>query len=77
MNSDALRNKIYQTVTGTGGNLESTKQAIASLSDTDLFIWLSEQDNSIRYHLALELDIPLQHLDNTCSTLEQIRDQLS
>ena len=54
-----------------------TKEVISQLSDMDLFIWLGEQDNSLRYQLALELDIPLQHLDHTCSTLKQIHHLLS
>lgn len=74
MNTEALKNKICQYASGSGEDLESVKQTISSLSDTGLFIWLGEQDNSIRYHLALELDIPLQHLDNTCKTLKQIHD---
>lgn len=72
MNTDTLKEKITRLVTGTGKDLETTKQTLASLSETELFIWLGEQDNSIRYHLALELDIPLQHLEHTCSTLKLI-----
>jgi len=74
MNTDTLKDKIYQITTSIGGDLNSTKQCLVNLNDTDLFIWLGEQDNSVRYHLALELDIPLQHLDNTCKTLKQIHD---
>ncbi len=48
-------------------------EIIAPLSDTDLFIWLGQQDHSLRYHLALDLDIPLQHLEHTCMTLKHIK----
>ena len=41
----------------------------------ELSLWLTKQDPSLRYYIALELDIPLQHLDHTCSTLKQIYHQ--
>lgn len=72
MNTDTLKEKITRLVTGTGKDLETTKQTLASLSETELFIWLGEQDSSLLYQLALELDIPLQHLEHTCKTLKQI-----
>lgn len=72
MNTAVLKDKICQLATAIGMDLNSTTQSLASLGTIDLFIWLSEQDNSLRYHLALELDIPLQQLEHTCSTLKQI-----
>ena len=38
----------------------------------ELLIWLGQQDDSLRYHLALELDIPLQHLNTTCETVAKL-----
>lgn len=73
MKVDALKDKIYQVLSSDDVDLESTKQILSPLNEIELFIWLNEQDNSLRYHLALELDIPLQHLENTCKTLKQIR----
>ena len=74
MNTDALKDKIYQIITAIGGDLDSTKQSIINLNDLDLLIWLSEQDSALNYQLALELDIPLQHLEHTCKTLKHIHD---
>ena len=73
MNVEALKDKIYQVLYSDDVDLESTKQILSPLNEIEIFIWLNEQDNSLRYHLALELDIPLQHLENTCKTLKQIR----
>lgn len=75
MNIDALKDKICRINTGSDHDPVSTKQILSPLNEIELFIWLGEQDNSLRYHLALELDIPLQHIEHTCSTLKQIRDQ--
>ena len=76
MNTDSLKDKIEQIVASKNGDLESTQQKLSSLNDIELFIWLNEQDNSLRYHLALELDVRLQHLDHTCSTLKHIQNLL-
>lgn len=46
--------------------------SLNSLDLTDLLIWLGQQDNSLRYHLALELDIPLAHLNATCETVTRL-----
>lgn len=72
MKVGALRDNIYQILKNSSGDLDSIRQTLSNLSDVDLFVWLGEQDNSLRYHLALELDIPLQHLNHTCTTLKQI-----
>ena len=42
---------------------------IQSLDLANLLTWLGQQDNSLRYNLALELDIPLQQLNTTCKTV--------
>ena len=47
-------------------------ERIQSLDLTGLLIWLGQQDNSLRYHLALELDIPLDHLNATCETVTKL-----
>lgn len=76
MNSDALKERILRIANRDGMDLDAIKQSISELDAIELFIWLSNQDNSLRYHIALELDIPLQHLEHTCSTIKII-DQLS
>ncbi|MCG8382922.1 MAG: hypothetical protein MJA28_12025 [Gammaproteobacteria bacterium] len=34
--------------------------------------WLGQRDDSLRYYLALELDIPLAHLNATCETVTRL-----
>jgi hypothetical protein len=72
MQSEALKDKIYSILNSTKGDAESARQTIECFTESELFIWLGEQDNSVLYHLALDLDIPLQHLNNTCKTMKQI-----
>ena len=68
--TEKLKTKILETITN--DSRIQIEQEIEGLDTVELLIWLGEQDDSIRYHLALELDIPLQHLAHTCSTLKQI-----
>lgn len=68
-----LRNTIIGIVPA--GVKEKVNGEIASMDAIELSLWLTKQDPSLRYYIALELDIPLQHLDHTCSTLKQIYHQ--
>lgn len=45
---------------------------IETMDIAELFLWLAKQDPSLRHYLALELDIPLQHLTNTCMTMKHL-----
>jgi len=47
-------------------------ESLNSLDLTDVLIWLGQQDDSLRYFLALELDIPLAHLNATCETVTRL-----
>lgn len=74
MNLETLKDKICQINSGSDHDSDSTKQILSSLSEIELFIWLGKQEGSLCYQLALELDIPLQHLNLTCSTLKKLLD---
>lgn len=69
---DPIVDKICQIMESVNRNAEAARQEIESLERSDLFAWLSCQDHSIRYHLALDLDIPLQHLNHTCQTMRRL-----
>jgi len=68
--SNRLRNVITRIVPA--GVKDRINKEIESMDAIELSLWLTKQDPSLRYYIALELDIPLQHLDHTCSTLKQI-----
>lgn len=71
--SNRLRNVI--TLIVPAGVKDRINKEIESMDAIELSLWLTKQDPSLRYYIALELDIPLQHLDHTCSTLKQIYHQ--
>lgn len=70
--SDKLRDVILGTVPA--GVKDKVESEIISMEAVEIFYWLAKQDPSLCYYIALELDIPLQHLDNTCQTLKHIHD---
>ena len=67
---DPLKTRIA-SLSGTDTKSQVAER-IQSLDLTGLLIWLGQQDNSLRYHLALELDIPLAHLNATCETVTKL-----
>ena len=45
---------------------------IETMDISEMFLWLDKQDPSLRHYLALEMDIPLQHLNHSCMTMKHI-----
>ena len=68
--ADTLRNTIINIVPA--GVKDKVNGEIGSMDAVELFFWLTKQDPSLRYYIALALDIPLQHFDHACSTVKQI-----
>lgn len=69
-----LHDSIYQILAARRDKEEAkiARQEIDGMNLAELMVWLGEQDNSVRYHLALDLDIPLQHLEHTCETMKRV-----
>ena len=70
----ALLSRIYPLYASLFGQ-EKAKQECQHLSDlslSELLVWLANQSDSLRYQLALDLDIPLQHLNTTCDTVKKL-----